>query len=203
MVRRRFTRLERLIGAECGNCHKRVREREKIHNHHKDGNKHNNTKKNQVWLCLKCHKEISRFQQHGRPRSTATVQLAKSRGASISPKKPAGEGSATEYVKSIVPYDEGSPQMQANEQFEGAWRNYCEARLRSEGRILKKTAINAGSEAVGCNPKTAYGYWNKWTSEEGPAREMTDEFHNKFAVWRHVPPDLIEAPDDSSNNVGK
>jgi|TARA_B100001971_G_C18214872_1_gene553130 hypothetical protein len=188
---RKFSYREQLFGVKCWFCGKRVRERKKVHNHHIDGNKKNNVRSNQEWTCTPCHKKASKIQQKGRPKKTVTKSIAESSHAPVCAKKEAVESSQTESLKREVNYDEGTRSMQVNDRCETAWRNYALALIKRDGKALKKDVIYGGSEAVGCNPSTAYRYYGKLVSISGPCVETKDEFGNKIVVLRRVSQDLL------------
>ncbi len=83
MPKRQFNYRERLFGVKCWFCKKRVRVRAKVANHHIDGNKNNNRRENQEWVCLACHEKINKIQQTGRPLKTTGIQLTKSGGRNV------------------------------------------------------------------------------------------------------------------------
>jgi len=125
------------------------------------------------------------------PTSTPST---KGRGELVCEKKNGvgvGASCATEALKECVDYSEGGPHMQVNDLAEMPWRKYCEALIRLEGRVRKKRCLNAGAEAVGISQATAYRYYGKWVSEEGPCFEFKSEDKKWWVKWRRVPADLI------------
>ena len=198
MSRRPFSFAERLLGVECFFCGVHLRERKKVENHHKNGNRKDNRRENKVWVCKECHAKVSLTQKKGRPviksENPTRIQLAESRGELVCEKKNGvgvGASCATEALKECVDYSEGGPHMQVNDLAEMPWRKYCEALIRLEGRVRKKRCLNAGAEAVGISQATAYRYYGKWVSEEGPCFEFKSEDNKWWVKWRRVPADLI------------
>lgn len=79
MAKKNFNNYEKLFGVKCWICRKGVRVRAKVHNHHIDGNRKNNVKSNQAWVCITCHNKVSKIQQKGRPLKNEKIQLTESR----------------------------------------------------------------------------------------------------------------------------
>ena len=115
--------------------------------------------------------------------------------------------SPTELVKILVDYTSGSPEMQANNQFEPEYRNWLIARIRNAPgmEIEKKEAINAGAEAVGCNPKTSRPYYDKMVSSEGPCYETKTESKIKIVKLKdqRLIHDTLEAREEAAEAVRK
>ncbi len=84
------------------------------------------------------------------------------------------ERPGTRIARDVVPYYEGSPEMQANALFEVRYRHWLQGFIDARGFIPKKEAVNAGAEAVGCSPATAARYLAKLTSYLGPLKETKD-----------------------------
>lgn len=74
---RKFSKLEELLGVKCYLCETRVRGRANVENHHVDGNHHNNRRKNQSWICIKCHKKINKLQKTVRNKRLLAVDGGK------------------------------------------------------------------------------------------------------------------------------
>lgn len=95
------------------------------------------------------------------------------------------EGSpATRIVKDTVDYSSGSPEMRVNSFCEIEYRRWLIQKIGFEGSIVKKDAINAGAEHVGCSPMTTARYTEKLTSEKGPLAIVTDFAGNTLLIFK-------------------
>ncbi len=74
---------------------------------------------------------------------------------------------ATTEYKNKIKYYEGSPEMQANECYELAFRNWLIAYLINYGEIEKEEAIASGAERTGASINAVRNYLMKFTSIEG------------------------------------
>ena len=91
---------------------------------------------------------------------------------------------ATEAIKNRIDFQTGSTEMQVNDFFETHFRNWVKAKVRSEGEIDKKDAINAGAEEVGANPSTTRKYLDKLISSKGPLKEIKNSDRRKVIRFK-------------------
>jgi hypothetical protein len=91
---------------------------------------------------------------------------------------------ATRIVKEQVDYTLGSPEMKANSFFENSFRKWILAEINSNQAIVKKDAINAGAELVGCSTMTIGRYLDKLLSIVGPLQEINDLMGSKILVLK-------------------
>jgi hypothetical protein len=61
--------------------------------------------------------------------------------------------------------------MQLNTIAEPRFRAWIVGELQKKVLLVKKDAINAGAEFVGCSPQTTARYLDKLTSSQGPLME--------------------------------
>lgn len=146
-------------GDKCAICGGSEREKKLVIDH-SDGNKDNDDPEN---LRLLCYSDSMRERW----------RLAKSK-LEWTRERERLSGSPTEQVHKIVDYGQGSPEMQVTDLAEDEYRYYVIARIRLQGPIPKREAINAGAERVGINPTTSRRYLDKLTSSEGPLKEYKD-----------------------------
>ena len=97
----------------------------------------------------------------------------------------------TRIYKGVIPYGEGSPEMQANGLFEVDYRDWLLHHIADIGFVPKREAINAGAELVGCNPTTAAKYLAKLTSMVGPLAESRDSTGQVMVFAKARPPEKI------------
>jgi hypothetical protein len=71
-------------------------------------------------------------------------------------------------LKDTLDYQSGPVEMQANELFEGDFRNWLFAYLKENGSIDWDEAIHSGAQFVDCSSQSTERYLKKLTSLEGP-----------------------------------
>lgn len=95
------------------------------------------------------------------------------------------EGNAsTRIVREAVEFRSGEATMQANSFYEPLFRRYVLGEVRRLGQMKRKEARSAGSERVGCSPKTAERYLEKLASREGPLEVVIDEVGERWLKFR-------------------
>lgn len=152
--------LKQRDGNKCSLC-SALGERENLEVDHIDGNRSNNSPENLRLLCHPCN--VAEW------RRTRNRVLERSGNALREGEKSSQD--ATVAVRTAVDFQQGSPEMQANEWYEPHFRNWLIAHLRVHGWISKKEAIAAGAEEVGCSTQAARRYLEKMTSFKGPCHE--------------------------------
>lgn len=93
----------------------------------------------------------------------------------------------TRIFKETLPYGQGSPEMQANAQYETRVRRWLLAYINEHGFIAKKEAIVASAEIAGCNPMSAARYLDKMTSIVGPLMVERDATGRELIYARTLP----------------
>ena len=84
-------------------------------------------------------------------------------------------------LKDEIPYQSGSPEMQAHKRFYPIWLEYVHEKLHLFGTYDKRELIRGAARASGCSIQTSRNYLEKNTSEdEGPFREGADANGNKI-----------------------
>jgi hypothetical protein len=89
-------------------------------------------------------------------------------------------------VKHAADYHTGPAEMKANLLFEPAYRSWVIRTVAERGHITKNDAIYAGSEFVGCNPKTAAHYLGKLVSFIVPLQEISDMLQERVIMLRNA-----------------
>jgi hypothetical protein len=135
--------------------------KKKLEVDHIDGNRSNNHPDNIRLLCHNCNVAEWRRQRRN---------VLERCGNGLGEGEKSG-GDATTMVREEVDYQQGSPEMQANEWYEPHFRNWLIAYLRVYGWIPKREAIAAGAEEVGCSIQAARRYLEKMTSFKGACKE--------------------------------
>lgn len=96
-------------------------------------------------------------------------------------------GRRTSVVRQSVDFrGAGEATMQANAFYERPFRMYCLEQVGQRGQMKWKELRAAGAERVGCSPKTAERYLEKYTSIEGPLKVFPDEYGEKWIMFRTV-----------------
>ena len=115
------------------------------------------------------------------------------------PNSPDGPGSANMRARrGAIDFESGSPEMHANGLYEDKARSWLVELVAARGDVLKRDAINAGAEFVGCSPMTIRRYIDKLTSLVGPLRETRDAASRIVIVTRFGHED---GSDDSGNEA--
>jgi len=98
---------------------------------------------------------------------------------------PAAPGSANMRARrGAIDFESGSPEMHANGLYEDKARSWLVDLVAAHGEVLKRDAINAGAEFVGCSPMTIRRYIDKLTSLFGPLVETRDAAGRVVIVTR-------------------
>lgn len=87
-------------------------------------------------------------------------------------------------LKEELPYETGSPEMQANKNFEPQWLRYVHNEVRSRGTVPRKEIISGGAAYSHCSIQTSTNYLTKYTSPISPFMEALDEDGNKVIRYR-------------------
>lgn len=87
-------------------------------------------------------------------------------------------------LKDELPYDSGSPEMQANKKFEPRWLRYVHGVIRQYGSQGRKEIISAAAAFCNCSIQTSSNYYTKHTSQISPFMETYDEDGNKIIKYR-------------------
>jgi hypothetical protein len=100
----------------------------------------------------------------------------------------------TRLAKEAVDYKGGSIEMQACFLFELDYRDWVLKEVKQKGAFLKKEAIFAGAEIVGCSPTTTSKYLAKLTSSAGPIQEYKDKLGDTLLIPRngHKPVESLQ-----------
>jgi len=86
--------------------------------------------------------------------------------------------------RGAIDFESGSPEMHANGLYEDKARSWLVDLVAAHGEVLKRDAINAGAEFVGCSPMTIRRYIDKLTSLFGPLVETRDAAGRVVIVTR-------------------
>ncbi|MBI4187925.1 MAG: hypothetical protein HY529_01835 [Chloroflexi bacterium] len=89
-------------------------------------------------------------------------------------------------LKERVPYEAGSPEMQANRSFEPRWVKYAHQCLQENGSAKKKEIISGGAAYAHCSIQTSTNYLTKYTSPISPFMETVDDDGDKIIVYREI-----------------
>jgi len=162
-------------GEHCDICTKIPTTRNSLDIDHKDGNKNNNDPQNLRLLCRHCNvilENKSRLHEKGNDSPSARRERE--------------EGNpSTRLAKEAVDYKGGSVEMQASFLFELDYREWVLGQVKKGGALLKKEAIFAGAELVGCSPTTTSKYLAKLTSKAGPLKEYRDKLGDTLLITRN------------------
>lgn len=88
-------------------------------------------------------------------------------------------------LKDDLPYETGSPEMQANKKFEPRWLRYVHGVVKKQGSVGKKELISGGAAYSHCSIQTSTNYLTKYTSPISPFMETLDDDGNKIIVYRN------------------
>jgi len=152
--------LKQRDGHSCSKCMKKESELGKLEIHHIDENPSNQDPPNLRLLCHSCHIKVS-------------IKGNDPKHYGIFVEREGENLNATAKIKAAVDYQQGSPEMQANDYYELEFRNYIIARLkRTENhKIEKDDAISSGAERTGASINACRNYLMKMASSEGPCYE--------------------------------
>jgi len=125
-----------------------------------------------VNLHLLCRKDNLAMRQLSAAEHRKTIEYHSAKNERARAQKSGLE--ATQTVKGLVDYRQGSAEMQANSYYEMQFREWLLGVLRENRVITRKEAVNSGAEVVGCNPTTTARYLAKLTSSIGNLKESKD-----------------------------
>ena len=130
--------------------------------HHIDGNPCNSDPLNLRLLCHSCNikTEIKRNKNSRSKHHGVIVERGRKKL------------DATSKIKDKVDYQKGSAEMQANDYFELAFRNWLIAYIIIHKAITKDEAIASGAEITGASINACRNYLLKFKSEAGPGYEI-------------------------------
>lgn len=87
--------------------------------------------------------------------------------------------------KDMIPYQDGSPEMQANARFEKAWLKIALRLVQEEGSLDKTVLIADTANAVHCSVQVVRNnYLVKALSRNGVFQETTDDYGHKMIQLR-------------------
>jgi len=79
-------------------------------------------------------------------------------------------------LKDTIPYESGSPEMQAHKRYFPLWKKYVRMKLTEYGSYEKRALVRAAGKFAGCSLQTSRNYMELNTSEEeGPFKEGFDD----------------------------
>ncbi|MCJ7654945.1 MAG: HNH endonuclease [Dehalococcoidia bacterium] len=164
-------------GEQCRLCRKIPTTRNGLDIDHIDGDKNNYAPTNLRLLCRSCNVMLG---------NKSRLHKKTSLGPSDRREREREEGNpSTRLVKEAVDYKGGSVEMQASFLFELDYREWVLAQVKRGGALLKKEAIFAGAELVGCSPTTTSKYLAKLTSAAGPLEECRDKLGDTLLIPRN------------------
>lgn len=184
--RYRYDMIARAEGEQCLMCHiekfvRRSRLTGKLEIDHADSDQTNWSWSN---LHLVCHKHNCILRNLS-PRQHLTLmrgysdQLERERERENLP-------TWKTVLKDQVPYETGSPEMQANRNFEKRWLRYAHQSLLDNGSVKKKELISGGSAFSNCSIQTSTNYLTKYTSPISVFQETMDSDGDKIIVYREL-----------------
>lgn len=146
-------------GEGCARCGELPTAQNTLDIDHLDGDPRNNDPENLRLLCRSCNVAVENSARTGE--SAKCVRVSR-------------EGQPmTRIAKEDAGYRQGSPEMQANQLYEVAFREWLLEQVR-DGGYSKNEAVNEGAELFGCSPATTTRYLGKLTSKAGPLHETRD-----------------------------
>jgi len=149
-------------GEKCSCCRHTATTQNPLDIDHIDGNPKNNDPSNLRLLCRRCNvKEANRLAAGDRSVCVCVCDKVQSEGQPN-----------TRIAKTEFNYQDGSPEMRANQFYETSFRTWVLEQCKTG--ILKNEAINEGAELFGCSPSTTKRYLAKLTSRSGPIVEGRD-----------------------------
>lgn len=164
-------------GEHCDICTKIPTTRNGLDIDHKDGNKNNDNPSNLRLLCRHCNvilENKSRLHEMSKLEPSVRGEREREEGQP-----------STRLVREAVDYKGGSVEMQASFLFELDYREWVLLQVTQRGAVLKKEAIYAGAELVGCSPNTTTKYLAKLTSAAGPLQEYKDKLGDTLLIHRN------------------
>lgn len=164
-------------GEHCTRCSTIPTAQNTLDIDHIDGDSWNSDPENLRLLCRGCNVALANIARKDQ------VELV--RFSSARKERERGKPS-TKLVREVVDYKRGSSEMQANLLFELQFRRWALERVKDQGGLLKKEAINAGAEIVGCSPTTTAKYLDKLTSAAGPLQEGRDLLGDTILVFKPI-----------------
>lgn len=124
---------------------------------HVNGNKKDNDPGNLRLLCRSCNVAESNRSRARRTKGSLCVCV-----------------SATEALKSVVSYSDGSAEMAVSGYCETKFRAWVMTVVEEEGFIRKSDAVEGGAELVGCSTATTLRYLTKMASITGALKIEKD-----------------------------
>lgn len=149
---------------------------------HIDGDEKHRAFNNLRLLCASCNAKEGyahrrRVSTGGKNISTVTKKhLRGSEGVGGGVSLQPGDKTRPGTLKDRLGYssDEASPEMRANNHYEGPYRAWARYQVDDRERVPREDLINGGAEFVGCSTQSATRYLKKLTSPEGPLRLEQD-----------------------------
>jgi hypothetical protein len=140
-------------------------------------------------LCFICNASKGGYkrQKDRQPKQSDVWEREKIRNSIRGDKQAEAKKDATEQLHESVDYQQGSPEMVANDFAEIEFRNWLRAYVRSHGSISREKAIADGAELFGVSPNTSRRYLLKITSDAGPLKQVKDEETKKWIIIARVP----------------
>ena len=164
-------------GEHCDICKKIPTTQNGLDIDHIDGDKNNYAPRNLRLLCRHCNVVLE---------NKSRLHEKTNLGPSDRGEREREEGQPnTRLVREVVDYKGGSVEMQASFLFELDYREWVLAQVKRGGALLKKEAIFAGAELVGCSPTTTSKYLAKLTSAAGPLEEYRDKLGDTLLIPRN------------------
>lgn len=161
-------------GDQCAHCHKIPTAQNTTFGtldiDHIDGHPINWLPSNLRLLCHHCNVTIENKRRSGNIPPSDPCERVSEEGQPM-----------TAVAKEDAGYRWGSPEMQANQLFEVAYRRWLLTKVDHTG-YYKTDAINEGAEVVGCSPATTQRYLAKLTSAAGPLEEQKDYLGHTILV---------------------
>lgn len=164
-------------GEQCCDCGAIPTTRNGLDIDHIDGDKNNYDPLNLRLLCRHCNvvrENKARAHEKGDSGPSAQGEREREKGQP-----------STRLAKEAVDYKGGSIEMQACFLFELDYRDWVLKEVKQRGSFLKKEAIFAGAEIVGCSPTTTSKYLAKLTSSAGPIQEYRDKLGDTLLIPRN------------------
>ncbi|MDD5510497.1 MAG: hypothetical protein PHI12_06800 [Dehalococcoidales bacterium] len=87
-------------------------------------------------------------------------------------------------LKEMIPYETGSPEMQANRRFETPWWNYVYGEVAKYGSVGQAEIIEDAAGACNCSIQTSSNYLRKHTSKTRAFKKGIDADGNKVVIFR-------------------
>jgi hypothetical protein len=146
-----------------------------------------NNEKNWAWgnihlACYSCNKKLEKLNVHDK------ISLLRSYSDQLERERER-EGLPTwkTVLRDAIPYEDGSPEMQARRRYEPRWERYALKKIKENGSILRKDLIAGGAKYSGCATNTSINYLIRHTGPEGPLKEDYDDDGNKIIRFLENP----------------